>query len=543
MWKVQLLGTLLGIVLLTVEYSNFYVTLGDKFVRKDSPIMFRVGYMVKGSKGNHFPLYANKIRLMTPQGKIFDFPVGTCRNYFYNGSPATNKEQRYYELRKEQGRLKGDPLLERYFEETGESIAKYEKIENEKKLNPKSKPKVNSILNYYRNFCFHDLLIENLEIFSYWLINEKGEQLTRIFQFKSKIAITDKPRVAILGDHDLDATGIHVLEQMKNNELDLIIFLGDLAYELTDFNGLKGDYYFEIMEELISKVPFVMTPGNHEIHNDFHMIAARFYVPGGLLFDSISLFSFSMNNWLFVLYNFSPAVYEQRIGFHSAIQQIDEHLEARKKEFNPEWIFFVSHLPFYCSLLSEHSKPECFDNGIFIKPFEDILHYHNVNFRIGGHVHGYERMSHVYGLEKQQDSDKGTIVIGNGCASSHHLDEKLKMFPFNYSEKILLKTSGFSIFNQDNQGQIVYKHIDELGLEVDSKIYFKESKFVSFKKWFSSNKLVCFIILLFLITIIGIGIWRIKRIIKNSKISKQRIKKYIGNSSSPSDTTIILDNS
>lgn len=48
------------------------------------------------------------------------------------------------------------------------------------------------------------------------------------------------------------------------DQYDLLIFLGDLAYEMTDDNCYNGDRYFDQMETLLTRTPYIITPGNHE---------------------------------------------------------------------------------------------------------------------------------------------------------------------------------------------------------------------------------------------------------------------------------------
>jgi hypothetical protein len=59
---------------------------------------------------------------------------------------------------------------------------------------------------------------------------------------------------------------------MLNQEVgrnDLLLHLGDFAYDLMDNNGAVGDTFFDQIEPIASNVPYMGCPGNHERHNNF----------------------------------------------------------------------------------------------------------------------------------------------------------------------------------------------------------------------------------------------------------------------------------
>ena len=65
------------------------------------------------------------------------------------------------------------------------------------------------------------------------------------FFFESKVADNNlnNYRFVTFGDHDLDV-GIATLDRLKHEKYDMIILLGDYAYDIEEDNGQKGDYYF-----------------------------------------------------------------------------------------------------------------------------------------------------------------------------------------------------------------------------------------------------------------------------------------------------------
>ena len=58
--------------------------------------------------------------------------------------------------------------------------------------------------------------------------------------------------------------------------MDLLIILGDLAYDIHDNFGLKGDQYFEKMQPIITKVPTLFIHGNHDMIDGGRLLSYRF---------------------------------------------------------------------------------------------------------------------------------------------------------------------------------------------------------------------------------------------------------------------------
>uniref|UniRef100_A0A914Z7I0 Purple acid phosphatase n=1 Tax=Panagrolaimus superbus TaxID=310955 RepID=A0A914Z7I0_9BILA len=107
------------------------------------------------------------------------------------------------------------------------------------------------------------------------------------FQFKTFPAGNDfKFRVCVFGD-----LGYHhgnsipdLMEAAQKNWFDMIIHVGDIAYDLhkTDDDGHNiGDKYMRELEPIFSRYPYMVIAGNHE--NDklnFSHFHNRFRMPG-----------------------------------------------------------------------------------------------------------------------------------------------------------------------------------------------------------------------------------------------------------------------
>lgn len=41
---------------------------------------------------------------------------------------------------------------------------------------------------------------------------------------------------------------------------------GDISYELYTYNGTTGDTFMNLMQPSVSRMPFMVVPGNHEYY-------------------------------------------------------------------------------------------------------------------------------------------------------------------------------------------------------------------------------------------------------------------------------------
>ena len=64
--------------------------------------------------------------------------------------------------------------------------------------------------------------------------------------------------------------------------MDAVFILGDLAYEIHDDFGEKGDLYFDYLQPIITRVPVIIIHGNHDMIDNGKLLSYRFYFPGCL---------------------------------------------------------------------------------------------------------------------------------------------------------------------------------------------------------------------------------------------------------------------
>ena len=87
------------------------------------------------------------------------------------------------------------------------------------------------------------------------------------------------------GDFDAKKSGAQtyqrLLEEVRNRDISekMIFHLGDIAYDLEEDGGMRGDIYFDKMQEIIAQIPYMFTYGNHEKTDNYTNSMERFRMP------------------------------------------------------------------------------------------------------------------------------------------------------------------------------------------------------------------------------------------------------------------------
>ena len=85
-----------------------------------------------------------------------------------------------------------------------------------------------------------------------------------------------------------------IQREVDAGHFDAVIHVGDMAYDMAELDGLRGDIFMEKIEPIASQVPYMTCPGNHEWHYNFTNYKARFNMP------------FDQKNNMFFSYEIGP---------------------------------------------------------------------------------------------------------------------------------------------------------------------------------------------------------------------------------------------
>lgn len=74
------------------------------------------------------------------------------------------------------------------------------------------------------------------------------------------------PRFVVYGDlgNVNGRTLSRLQDEIQSGNHDLVLHLGDFAYDLHDDNGRMGDQFMRQIEPIAAYVPYQVLPGNHD---------------------------------------------------------------------------------------------------------------------------------------------------------------------------------------------------------------------------------------------------------------------------------------
>jgi len=209
------------------------------------------------------------------------------------------------------------------------------------------------------------------------------------------------------------ANGNHTVNRLKREteagRYDMIVHVGDYAYNMQDDEARVGDQFLRDMEPIAARVPYQTCPGNHEADflASFGNYKQRFNMPG----DSENMF-FSYDVGYVHLIAFSTEHYfyiteEPYIGDQFAWLENDLR-KAVENRGNIPWIILYGHRPMYCSDINKKRDfTDCTSDTATVREgleifgerwygVEALLWKYGVDMYLSGHEHSYERLWPVY---------------------------------------------------------------------------------------------------------------------------------------------------
>ena len=214
----------------------------------------------------------------------------------------------------------------------------------------------------------------------------------------------------IVGDLGVGTTGEATRESLfrfqATGEWDALLHLGDIAYNLEDFEPYLDRVYFQELEPLTSIFPYMVIPGNHELRHNYTKYKADFRMPDNAASQGSSLFySFNLGRAHIVAIS-SDHFYEwpeaERLTHWNWLV---EDLEAanRNREIAP-WLIVLMHRPLYCGV--DYTLPLDYEEGpnrdcsYRTEPLklqlEELFYASGVDVILDAHNHNYQRLMPIY---------------------------------------------------------------------------------------------------------------------------------------------------
>jgi len=289
------------------------------------------------------------------------------------------------------------------------------------------------------------------------------------FYTKTLLDGTDwSPTLALFGDMgNENAVSLPFLQKGSvNGMFDAILHVGDMAYDMAEDNGRRGDLFMEQIEPIASTVPYMTCPGNHEHHYNFSNYKARFNMPGD---EEKMFYSFDIGPVHFVavsteFYYYLEYGMEPLMNQYYWLKQDLEQANSPGARAERPWLVVFGHRPMYCS---NNDMDDCTQyetrTRVGLPPnnwwgMEELFQDHGVDVAVWAHEHSYERLLPVYNRTVMSGTDPAAPYTDPGApvhivTGSAGCREKTDRFVKNPPPWSVVRSSdyGFTIMQVANK--------------------------------------------------------------------------------------------
>jgi len=277
----------------------------------------------------------------------------------------------------------------------------------------------------------HNCVIDGLEPLKryYYMV---GDPTTNVWSEERSFRMigqgNEKMRVAVYGDLGLvnSISMKYLADEVKKETIDLVLHVGDFAYDLDDNQGMTGDMFMNEMQDITAQSLYMGCVGNHEGAHNFSHFLHRFsnwnyindpkggddknlYFSWDMMSGGAKVHFLAIDSELYYQYAKEPQPPMERVA--AQWHWLRDDLERATKSGDYAFIIAYAHRPMYCSNVDD--MPDCStDAGTLRKGFdhrygiETLMHDFNVDLFIAAHEHSYERTWPVYNgtIDKSQEA-------------------------------------------------------------------------------------------------------------------------------------------
>lgn len=263
--------------------------------------------------------------------------------------------------------------------------------------------------------------------------------------------------------------------EVAEGAVDAVVSMGDYAYDLHLADGHVGDIFMQEIEPIAASVPFMVCPGNHEMHDVFSHYTERFRLMPSNTGVVHSRNGEAPNNWFFSydvgLVHF--AVISTEIYFKKTLAE-DGDLIARQEAWlrrdleqananraQTPWLIVMGHRPMYCTSDADN----CGKKAAFLRArLEDLFYEQGVDLYICGHQHNYERAFDVYKGEtwRRTRNMRATTHILTGASGQYILSVMRKEFELPAAKWDAFRNSifGYSRLQVHNATHVRWQQVE-----------------------------------------------------------------------------------
>jgi len=284
------------------------------------------------------------------------------------------------------------------------------------------------------------VVLDNLEpgqTYTYVLGNEI--ERSERFTFQTQPSGDWSPRLCVFGDlgNVNDRSVPQIQEEVDAGMYDAVIHAGDIAYEMWEQDGQKGDVFMNQIQPIAAYIPYMVCPGNHERSYNFSHYRRKFNMPGDEGTKNL-FYSFNMGPVHFIginteyWYHFELGAYRVYNQYNWLIKDLKEANKPENRAAQP-WIVLFGHRPPYCTNYYD-GVYNCSNDQRWIRRglnaagdtgLDDVFMDYGVDLTIWAHEHSYERLYPIYNYtmmnttaDHPYTNPKGPVHIISGSAGN-----------------------------------------------------------------------------------------------------------------------------
>uniref|UniRef100_A0A1I7S6A4 Purple acid phosphatase n=1 Tax=Bursaphelenchus xylophilus TaxID=6326 RepID=A0A1I7S6A4_BURXY len=340
----------------------------------------------------------------------------------------------------------------------------------------------------------HHATIEGIKpgvVYTYRVGSDYG--FSHILRFKG---LEERPdggyKVAVYGDFGYEnARSIAPLTNLaQTGGIDLVMHVGDMAYNL----DIRGDPFMRMIEPIASTVPYMVSPGNHEMEMiPYHNYIYRYNMPNS--YDN-HYYSYDLGKAHII--SFSTEFY---YDFYSGIvkglvQQQYEWLEndlqkANANRKNVPWIITLGHRPMYCST---DDGDDCRNKEARVRVgwkshygLEALFYKYGVDLEVWAHEHTYERLYPTYdrqvydGAESPYVDPPAPVHIISGSAGCNENTDQFVKNPEPWSA-FRSTNYGFSLMQVHNDTHLHWQQVKAADKSIEDDLWIIKRKHAPYSK-------------------------------------------------------------
>eukprot|EP01090_Pellita_catalonica_P014122 TRINITY_DN3520_c0_g1_i1.p1 TRINITY_DN3520_c0_g1~~TRINITY_DN3520_c0_g1_i1.p1 ORF type:complete len:286 (+),score=41.25 TRINITY_DN3520_c0_g1_i1:593-1450(+) len=227
-------------------------------------------------------------------------------------------------------------------------------------------------------------------------------------------------------ESESNSTIKHIKDRVLGSpgEYNFLLHNGDISY--ADGFQRQWDIFGRKVQEISANLPYMVTPGNHELPYEFGTFRQRFAMPQQISRSFTNLYwSFNYGLVHVIGTDTESEIDTPMLPMNETeLEWLEKDLAAisQQRDRYP-WVIVMNHRPFYCSGhggMGPGPHPDCNYWAEYLRQyFEPLFHKYKVDLVMQAHVHNYERSYPVYQgkvTSKSYDNPSAPVYVVNGAA-------------------------------------------------------------------------------------------------------------------------------